>query len=157
MKERIFANAADILGELGEIQHVRNAGFIKEGVKDKMPKRAKSICSASGCNALIDKPGYCEKHQLKRAALRLLDEKKTPEQKRFYSSLQWTKASLRHRQLEPLCRKCKAEGIVKEAELVHHNPDLQTLIDQGKNPFDDRYLESMCFNHHQKELRVKRK
>ena len=68
----------------------------------------------------------------------------------------WTLASKRHRAKEPLCRQCKREGIISKGELVHHNPPLDELKARGLNPLDDKYLETLCFNCHQKELRRKR-
>lgn len=121
-----------------------------------MPQRAKSMCKKPGCPALLDKPGYCEAH-INLASLRSLDKKKTPEQKSFYSSYAWTLASKQHRAREPLCRQCKSEGIVSKGELVHHNPPLDELKARGLNPLDDKYLETLCFNCHQKELRAKRR
>jgi 5-methylcytosine-specific restriction endonuclease McrA len=86
-----------------------------------------------------------------------LDKKKTPEARRFYSSSAWTKTSLEHRKLEPLCQGCRKKGLVVAGVLVHHNPERQDLIEQGLDPFDHKYLETLCFNCHQSELVAKRK
>lgn len=126
---------------------------------------ALKICKKSGCNALV-KSGYCEKHsfaaikakeKLLRESWAELDKKKTPEQKAFYQSARWTQASKLHRTKEPLCRRCKENGRIVAAELVHHNPDLNMLFEMNLDPCDDQYLESLCFNCHQKELIAKRK
>jgi 5-methylcytosine-specific restriction enzyme A len=127
-----------------------------------MPSRAMSICKKIGCNALVSKPGYCADHLHlvktdSREHFKRLDDKKTPEQKSFYSRREWTEASLRHRKTEPLCRRCRAKGYIVPVELVHHNPELQYLLDHGLSPYSDQYLESLCFNCHQSELRAKRK
>jgi hypothetical protein len=107
---------------------------------------------------LLDRPGYCPAHVPQNVlSLRELDQKKTVESLKFYRNSAWTRASKRHRMIEPLCRQCQAEGKVKAGELVHHNPPLEELKAKGLNPYDDRYLETLCFNHHQKELRSKRK
>ena len=121
-----------------------------------MPVRAKSICRKSGCNILIDKPGYCEDHKSLNNPFRKLDEKKTDETKKFYSSSAWTKTSLNHRKNEPLCQECKKKGIIKSGELVHHEPSLEELLKKGFNPLDHKYLETLCFNCHQGHLRAKR-
>ena len=95
-----------------------------------MPARAKSICRRPGCNALIDKPGFCETHTPdKRANFKRLDERKNPEQITFYNSTAWKNARDRHRRSEPLCRHCKQRGIVKAGEMVHHEPDREVLLD----------------------------
>jgi 5-methylcytosine-specific restriction protein A len=125
-----------------------------------MPQRAKSICRKPGCSTLIDAPGYCQRHTTEidsRINFRELDNRKTDEQKKFYSSREWTSASLAHRQSEPLCRRCRADGKIVAADMVHHNPSREELIKRGLNPLDDKYLESLCNNCHLAELRRKRK
>jgi len=82
--------------------------------------------------------------------------RKTPEQRRFYSSAAWTEASRRHRRAEPLCRRCLAAGRVVAGELVHHNPPLDKLLLLGLNPLSDEYLETLCNRCHMGELRAKR-
>lgn len=123
-------------------------------------KRAKTICKRHGCTELVDGFGYCDKHlgDNKKASesLRGLDAKKTPEQKRFYSSNAWTQASLRHRQGEPMCRRCYDKGLRVIGTLVHHNPPLDELVRRGLNPTDDEYLETLCDHCHLEELRNKR-
>lgn len=126
-----------------------------------MPRAAYQMCGHSGCSALLEKAGYCDQHehlhqQNKRDSFRVLDQKKSQISKKFYSSSRWTKASIAHRKREPLCRKCKEMGIVKMCDLVHHNPDLDYLLANGLNPFLDKYLESICTNHHLEELREKK-
>jgi 5-methylcytosine-specific restriction protein A len=114
-----------------------------------MPNRAKSICRKAGCNVLIDSPGYCEKHSYL-GGWKALDAKKTPEQRKFYSSYRWVKTSKEHRQLEPLCRRCKAEGLVVPAQLVHHVIPVEELIAKGLSVYDHQYLESLCIRCHNK-------
>jgi 5-methylcytosine-specific restriction protein A len=96
-------------------------------------KRAKSICSHPGCNALLDAPGRCEKHQRIqiRSNFNSLDRKKTDEDIRFYSSAAWQKVAKRHRVNEPLCRHCRDRGLVVPAQMVHHEPDRKELIRMG--------------------------
>jgi 5-methylcytosine-specific restriction endonuclease McrA len=85
-----------------------------------------------------------------------LDYKKTPEQKAFYSSHKWHTTSLAHRKIEPLCRRCKAKGLIVPAQMVHHAPPVEVLLQEGKSPFDHQYLESLCNNCHLAELRKKK-
>jgi 5-methylcytosine-specific restriction protein A len=122
--------------------------------------RALRICRKPGCTTLV-REGYCEKHrhipqEQKRQAWDELNKNKPEWKRRFYASAEWTRCSIIHRAREPLCRRCKGDGMITVAEMVHHNPDLDTLMEQGLNPLDDKYLESICFNHHQEELRKKR-
>jgi hypothetical protein len=123
-------------------------------------QRAKKICRKIGCNVLTDE-AYCEKHnripeEQKHESWRRLDDKKTNDAKKFYQSLRWTQASILHREREPLCRRCREKGMITVATITHHNPDREILIERGIDPCDDRFLESICSNHHQEELRKKR-
>lgn len=117
--------------------------------------RAKSICTYAGCSALVSSGSRCELHPYESMRERL-DKKKTPEARSFYSGSKWTRTSLEHRKLEPLCRSCKKKGLTTEGALVHHNPERQDLIEAGLDPYDHKYLETLCFNCHQGELREKR-
>lgn len=124
-------------------------------------KRLKSICKKIGCNQLIDSPGYCNDHkqieqQNKREAWKVIKDRQSPEQKAFYNSNLWHRASRRHRKKEPLCRRCKKYGRVVIGVLVHHNPPLEVLQERGFNPYLDDYLETLCFPCHNKELRRKK-
>lgn len=121
--------------------------------------RAKSPCKRPGCRVLLDLPGYCPDHQpdiKPRERFAALDERKTDPQRKFYSSGSWTAASKRHRAIEPLCRRCRSRGRVEAAVLVHHNPPLEDLLRDGKNPLNEDYLESLCLSCHQKELYLHR-
>jgi hypothetical protein len=79
--------------------------------------------------------------------------KKTPEEKRFYSSAVWTQASRHFRSLHPLCEECSAIGKTVPSALVHHNPPLIELLKNNLNPVDPRYLHAICFRCHQGHLR----
>ena len=125
-----------------------------------MPARALSPCKQPGCPALVEKPGYCPDHapaKPDRSGFKTLDRKKTDEQRKFYSGRRWTAVSIAHRKREPLCRRCKEKGVVVPGTLVHHNPELQTLLDRGWNPYASQFLETLCDNCHLAELRAKRR
>lgn len=127
-----------------------------------MPNRPLTPCRKAGCSNLVERPGYCPIHkhvekEVIRENFAVLERKKTHEQKAFYSSNRWTQTSLQHRQQEPLCRRCKAKGYIVPAQMVHHNPPVETLLAEGKDPFDHKYLESLCNNCHLGELRGKKK
>jgi hypothetical protein len=118
-------------------------------------------CKKYGCPALVRGYGYCGEHthigqEIARKPFEQLETRKTPEQRAFYSSAAWTRASLQHRAKEPLCRRCHDNGIIKAVEMVHHNPPLEVLLAEGKSPLNDEYLESLCNNCHLGELRNKR-
>jgi len=126
-----------------------------------MPNRPLTPCRHPGCPALLDKPGHCEKHAVKeerpREGFGALDAKKTDESKAFYAGAAWTAASKRHRELEPLCRRCRAKGRIVPAQMVHHNPPREELVARGLSPYDDTYLESLCNGCHLGELRAKKR
>lgn len=126
-----------------------------------MPERSLRPCKVMGCLRLVDGPGYCAEHAAGAAAeaksrFKVLDNRVPDHIREFYHKSKWTEASALHRCREPLCRRCKNEGRVVCGELTHHNPPLEELLRTGKNPYDDRYLETLCHNCHQKELRAKR-
>ena len=116
-------------------------------------------CRIPGCSYLVKRQErYCQKHtRIDEPSFRKrLDDKKTQEQKSFYSGAKWTETSKRHRINEPLCRQCKQRGVIVPGNLVHHEPDRETLIARGDSPYDDRFLVTLCNNCHLAELRAKR-
>lgn len=117
--------------------------------------KAKTICTYYGCSVLIASGHRCEAHPYK-PMREVLDKTKTPGSRLFYSSGKWTKTSKEHRKQYPLCVNCKKKGRTVAGSLVHHNPERQILIARGDSPYDDRFLETLCRNCHQVELRGKR-
>lgn len=120
--------------------------------------RALRPCLKHGCNKLVAS-GYCVDHKPTapdRSSFVALDEKKTPEQKKFYSSSLWVKVSRLYRVAHPLCERCRNNGKIVASVLVHHNPTREELVKRGLNPYNPRYLEALCLSCHQKELRAKR-
>jgi len=109
-----------------------------------MPSKGKSICKKVGCNALIPKSGYCEDHQEQSKRFKVLDERKNPVTKKFYSSGKWTITSKRYRENNPLCERCDERGYTQIAEMVHHEPSLLSLLKRGLNPHDTDYLHGLC-------------
>jgi len=127
-----------------------------------MPNRPLTQCRKPGCPELVETPGYCHIHahvakEVVRMAFSELDRKKTPERRAFYSSKKWADTSIEHRRREPLCRRCKAKGIVRAAQMVHHDPPVEELLKRGLSPFDHKYLESLCNDCHLDELRAKKR
>jgi 5-methylcytosine-specific restriction enzyme A len=57
----------------------------------------------------------------------------------------WQKVRVQHLQMEPLCRFCKAQGIVRAAEVVDH---IQTVRDRPELRLDHANLRSLCESHH---------
>lgn len=57
----------------------------------------------------------------------------------------WEKCSRLHRQREPLCRMCQAQGVIRQAELVDHiipHKGDQALF------WDEDNWQSLCHKHH---------
>jgi 5-methylcytosine-specific restriction protein A len=120
-----------------------------------MPKRALRPCKQPGCPALVES-GYCEGHKGKeidhKQSLRSLKS----ENESFYHTNKWKRTSEAFRAANPFCAPCKRSGIIERVHTAHHVPELSILLKEGKDPYDWQYLEAVCFNCHQKELRRKR-
>jgi 5-methylcytosine-specific restriction protein A len=123
-----------------------------------LPNRAQFPCRHPGCASLLPRPGFCPAHRPEavRSGFAALEARKTDAARAFYSSKRWTDASLRHRNKEPLCRRCRAAGRIVSAQMVHHNPPVEELVAKGLSPFDERFLESLCNDCHLTELRKKK-
>jgi hypothetical protein len=80
------------------------------------------------------------------------NDNKTYDDKRFYSSTEWTEASKQYRINNPLCIHCKRNNRITVATLVHHNPDRRVLLSRGDSPLDNKFFESLCHSCHNKEL-----
>ena len=42
------------------------------------------------------------------------------------------------------CEHCQAAGRIGPAMIVHHHPELETLLAQGKDPYDPQFLQAVC-------------
>jgi 5-methylcytosine-specific restriction protein A len=68
----------------------------------------------------------------------------------FYNSTKWRKTARSHKERNPFCVKCEAEGKVSPAEFTDHI----TRIEDGGEKYDDSNLQSLCaFHHNQKSGR----
>lgn len=120
-----------------------------------MPKRALRPCKQPGCPSLVES-GYCERHKGKEVSNVQSLRSLRSEHSDFYHTNRWKETSKRHRENNPLCAPCYKSGIRTLATIVHHNPELKCLLENKLNPYDEKYLVSICHNCHQKELRRKR-
>ena len=114
-------------------------------------KHANSICRQVNCNRLIAEPGYCSDHKYIEAE-RFKGLHKA-DRSGFYSSSAWTKTSRAFRRMNPLCAEHKRRGTILKGDLVHHTVEVGTLKARGDNPLSWRWLETLCVNCHNKELR----
>ena len=115
-----------------------------------MPIRAKTPCRHLGCRALLDKPGFCDKHRretfkVQRQAMSI----DKAEHDRFYHRAAWKKVRLLQLQLEPLCRECRKVGKLTPASIVDH------IIERSKggSDFDQENLQSTCASCHNAKTR----
>ena len=70
------------------------------------------------------------------------------EQRRFYQSREWRRASYACRERARwLCGRCASEGFTKAAELAHH---IKPVKDGGEKLAEEN-LEAICFTHHELE------
>ena len=76
-------------------------------------------------------------------------DNKTDQERKFYSSSRWRKASLRHRAIEPLCRSCNEQGRFVEGKLTDHIRPLRN----GGDPWDEANLQTLCDSCHQAKRR----
>ena len=118
-------------------------------------KRAKSICRQIGCGALIDSPGYCEQHQHIEAE-RFKGLHKAPGSRAFYGSSKWTRTARAYRKAYPLCADHQARGLIVKGDLVDHTIERPELEARGLDPYDFKYLQTLCHSCHNKKLRARR-
>jgi 5-methylcytosine-specific restriction protein A len=85
-----------------------------------MPYKAKRSCMAPGCSNTYDGQGaYCPEHkgiQDKQYNATTRDKAKTG----FYHSVRWRAIRTMILSHEPLCRVCRENGDINEAQEVHH-------------------------------------
>ncbi len=115
-----------------------------------MPRRAKSPCRQAGCPALLDIPGFCDKHR--KEAFKIQKQFVTEDYKernRFYQRKVWKSARALQLQIEPLCRKCRQQGKLTAAAVVDH----VIAIADGGAELDQANLQSLCLPCHNEKTR----
>lgn len=115
-----------------------------------MPRSAPTPCRHGGCSALVDKPGFCDKHR--REVFRIQKQTVTDDYKernRFYQRVAWKNVRSLQLQLEPLCRECRKLGKLVAATVVDHI----IPIANGGAELDLENLQSLCKPHHETKTR----
>jgi len=113
----------------------------------------KKLCSAAGCNAIVDHNDdgtspRCEKHKRTYKA-------KDPEAIQYnhhlnekgqsiYSTWRWKKLRAAKVKLNPLCEHCLLNGIATPVKDVDHVIEIQ----DGGEIWDINNLQSLCRKHH---------
>lgn len=82
-----------------------------------MATRAKSVCRYSGCPALLDIAGYCDKHMRQQRSQS--DERRGSASERGYNG-RWRKARATWLGRYPLCVACEELGRIAPATVVDH-------------------------------------
>lgn len=68
----------------------------------------------------------------------------------FYNSTRWRKVARIHKEKNPFCVKCDAEGKVTAVQFTDHI----VRLEDGGEPYSDKNLQSLCeFHHNQKSGR----
>jgi len=109
-----------------------------------MPMKPRKPCQSPLCGELIHSSDrFCTKHKS-------LDHRRR-NKARVKTTIagydkSWRKIRNSKLKINPLCERCEKEGIVKEAECVHH---IMEVKDGGGNEISN--LMSLCNNCHNKE------
>jgi 5-methylcytosine-specific restriction protein A len=110
-----------------------------------MPYRASRPCRVPSCAGLtLDPSGYCPKH----IGLKKADYKpRNSARQRFEEGRTWQGIRRCYLSHNPLCHDCMAQGILKQAEEVHH-------IDNDHTHNLDSNLMALCKRCHAKRTRA---
>ena len=111
-----------------------------------MPKKPLKPCSKPGCSELVQS-GRCEKHskEYKKEKWKETDKNRPPSSQRGYDS-RWRKVRRMKLARQPLCEECNRNGLVKQAQEVHHK---MPIAQGGSNRIDN--LESLCRSCHKRK------
>lgn len=105
-----------------------------------MPRKPKRPCAYPGCPSLTD-GRYCEKHQKEES--RLYEKyRRNPTVRRRYGRA-WKRIRDSYVKSHPVCEECFKNGIIVEAEEVHH---IKPLSEGGTH--DKENLISLCKSCH---------
>lgn len=114
---------------------------------EPMPHAPARPCRHPGCRALTtDRSGLCQEHR--RQARREYDRTRPSAAARGYGGY-WQKVRAAKLRQDPLCERCLAKGVIREAWGVHH---------KDRNPTNNapENLESICFECHEAEHAAER-
>jgi 5-methylcytosine-specific restriction protein A len=112
-----------------------------------MPRSAPTPCRHPGCGAVLDQPGYCDKHRITvhrdyGRARRGFDTERT-----FYQSAAWRATRAAFLCEHPLCCQCEVKGFLVEARVVDH----VVPIKDGGARFDWHNLQALCVPCHNRK------
>ena len=107
-----------------------------------MPTKPMKPCAHHGC-ALLTHERFCPDHAKQEAQRYNRYERDPGTSKRYGRS--WAKIRAAFLRANPLCDLCRADGIVRPAEMVHHK---RKLTDGGSNDWSN--LQPLCQSCHSK-------
>jgi 5-methylcytosine-specific restriction protein A len=112
------------------------------------PTASPHACAQSGCPALVPRgQSRCQAHRRRRWREY---QRRRPDRrvvKQIYHTARWQKVRRLILSREPLCRPCKAAGLVVAAVQVDHIKP----VDAGGAPFDSENLQPLCFSCHSRK------
>ena len=130
----------------------KNAALISITVRSKqqMPLSAPTPCRDPSCPEVLATPGFCSKHKgtVHRdygRARRLFDGEVS-----FYRSSAWRATRAAFLRDNPLCVRCKANGLFIQAMVVDH---VLPLKDGGER-FNRINLQSLCVSCHNRKTAI---
>jgi 5-methylcytosine-specific restriction enzyme A len=106
-----------------------------------MPVKPKRPCSTPGCAALVAEGSRCPAHQA--AHYRQQDAGRPSSSDRGYDT-RWRTLRLHVLAREPLCRSCRARGLIKRASEVDHIVPIRA----GGARYDKSNLQPLCRSCH---------
>lgn len=106
-----------------------------------MVRRAKTPCRHPGCFALVDEPGYCEKHR--RAVRQEVDARRGSSTSRGYG-YRWQQYRASFLRRHPLCVHCEREGRVRASREVDHIVPSKPGEPRFWNPTNHQALCKSC-------------
>ena len=140
LASRVYGNFIRNIGVKHECKP-KGVGKRSKGV-DQMPKK---ICNMPACNRLIDMDKtYCLDHGTKQTVYsKYTRDKKSA---KFYNSTAWRKKRKEIMQeFNGLCQECKANGVIREADVVDH---IKELKDYPELALENSNLKPLCHTCH---------
>jgi 5-methylcytosine-specific restriction protein A len=112
--------------------------FVTSGYCEQHQQRRK-YCAETGCKEIVSAGKYCSNHGPKAKH----DERRGSSSKRGYNKT-WEKVRKNYLARFPLCERCKEQGRITSAVLVHHIKPIR----QGGERLNPDNLQALCVSCH---------
>lgn len=116
-------------------------GVIVAGGYCDLHKTRQRYCKQPGCSVIVTDGNWCADHQPQRR----LDDRRGSAASRGYDR-RWQTVRAAYMAQYPLCGRCQARGLVKQADMVHHI----IAIADGGDRLTYSNLLSLCWTCHGK-------